>query len=59
MFRKPDRYNEVLIPGTPEPIILGRKRARESYIISSDGVEGLEDTRGLGFGDEYDDIEDS
>ena len=59
MFRKPDRYNEVLIPGTPEPIILGRKRARGSCIVSSDGVEGQEDTRGLGFGDDYDDIEDS
>lgn len=59
MFRKPDRYNEVLIPGTPEPIILGRKRARECRIVSSDSVEWLEDTRGLGFGDDYDDIEDS
>ena len=59
MFRKPDRYNDVLIPGTPEPIILGRKRARGSCRVSSDGVEGQEDTRGLGFGDDYDDIEDS
>ena len=59
MFRKPDRYNEVLIPGTPEPIILGRKRVRQSCMISADGVEGLEDTRGLGFGHDYDEIEDS
>ncbi|MDI1488582.1 MAG: hypothetical protein OHK93_007857 [Ramalina farinacea] len=59
MFRKPDRYNEVLIPGTPEPIILGRKRVRKSCVVSLEGVEGLEDTRGLGYGDEYDDIEDS
>ena len=59
MFRKPDRYNEVLIPSTPEPIILGRKLGRGSCIVSSDSVDGQEDTRGLGFGDDYDDIEDS